>query len=120
MNTYKYQIHSNQIYYNEKLKAIFIDEDYLSIKDCLVTIKANISKPYKWDGCSPKTRLFGWFLIGTPDFKGTYRASMFHDNLYEYKIDKVISDLIFLDLMTEDKFLLRYIYYKAVKRFGKQ
>lgn len=120
MNTCKFQIRSDHSFYSERLRGVFIDEDYLSIVDGLITVKASDNKPFNWDGCSPKTRVLGWFLIGTPDFKGTYSASMFHDNLYEYKIDKVISDLIFLDLMTEGKFLLRYIYYKAVKRFGKQ
>ena len=87
---------------------------------------------YAWDGCSPKLRLFDWFFVGTPD--GTldlstgkakaYFASALHDALYQFMDDPDMPftrkemDRIFLQLLCESRFSLRYVYWGAVRAVG--
>ncbi len=98
-------------------------------KDGSFTVK----KGYAWNGCTPK---FGFFdiLIGTPDgvvHKDTgkpkaYYATLIHDSLYqfipvipeEFKITRKFADKCFLELLARDEFILRWIYWLAVRLFG--
>ena len=104
MRTYNYKLNSDYHYYNIRLKGIYLATEYIFICDGYITIK----KWYSWNGCSY-----------VPDFKGTYYASLVHDALYQYKVDRKIADLVFYDLMKRDNFKLKWIYYKGVYFFGK-
>lgn len=91
-----------------------------------------ISQGYAWDGCSPKFSFLDLFLFGTPDGcvnvktmkPKTYYASLVHDALYQFReqfkkaIPRKKADQIFLQIMKENGFKLRYIYYFAVRLFG--
>jgi hypothetical protein len=92
-----------------------------------------IKKEYAWNGCTPK---FGFFdiLIGTPDgvvHKGTgkpkaYYATMIHDSLYQFipvmpddvPLTRKVADAFFLELLEREEFILRWIYWLAVRIFG--
>lgn len=89
-----------------------------------------VTQGYSWNGCSPKICIFD-LLIGTPDGAvhivtgrpKTYYASMVHDALYQFlKEDSPIcrsqADEAFMKLMAESEFLLRWIYWAAVRTFG--
>ena len=104
MRTYNYKLNSDYHYYNIRLKDTYLTTEYLFIYNGYITIK----KGYAWNGCSY-----------VPDFKGTYYASLIHDALYQYKVDRKIADLVFYDLMKRDNFKLKWIYYKGVYFFGK-
>jgi hypothetical protein len=92
--------------------------------------RVTVTKGYSWNGCSPKVCFFD-INIGTPDGvvhkqtgrPKTYYASLVHDALYQFrKVDAPYSrrqaDACFLRLMKESDFLLRYIYWAAVRVFG--
>lgn len=89
-----------------------------------------ITRGYAWDGCTPKFYLLD-LVFGTPDGvvllrtgrPKTYYASLVHDALYQFLPDELPlsraqADRCFLDLMTESGFMLRYVYYFAVRAFG--
>ena len=110
--------------YDEKgiLRLILHNDGSFTVKD-----------EYAWNGCTPK---FGFFdiLIGTPDgvvHKDTgkpkaYYATMIHDALYQFipfipekfKITRKAADRFFLELLERDEFILRWIYWLAVRIFG--
>lgn len=91
-----------------------------------------ISKDYAWDGCSPKFNILDLFTPGTPDGRinvvtmkpKTYYASLVHDVFYQFRdelkvaVNRKMADQIFLQIMKENDFMLRYIYYAAVRIFG--
>ena len=91
-----------------------------------------ISKGYAWNGCSPRIKLFDWGYIGTPNGTRqketgqpkTYVASMIHDALYQFidhpemPYSRQHMDTLFLSLMGEAGFSLRYPYYAAVRVLG--
>ena len=92
-----------------------------------------VREKYAWNGCTPK---FGFFdiLIGTPDgvvHKETgkpkaYYATLIHDSLYQFipvlpqdfPITRKVADRLFLELLERDEFILRWIYWLAVRIFG--
>ena len=92
-----------------------------------------VKKGYAWNGCTPK---FGFFdiLIGTPDgvvhkdtgYPKAYYATMIHDSMYQfipvipknYKLTRKAADRFFLELLTRDEFILRWIYWLVVRVFG--
>lgn len=92
-----------------------------------------IREKYAWNGCTPK---FGFFdiLIGTPDGvvhretgkPKAYYATMIHDSLYQFipvlpqdfPITRKVADKLFLELLERDEFILRWIYWLAVRVFG--
>ena len=95
------------------------------------TGRLTVTRGYAWNGCSPKF-CFLDLLIGTPDGvvdadtgrPKTYFASMVHDALYQFlgaesPISRREADGCFLRLMTESHFRLRYIYWLAVRLFGR-
>jgi hypothetical protein len=79
-----------------------------------------ILKGYEWDGCTPKISLFGR-LVGVPDFKGTYLASLVHDFLIEFcrqhSINRKQIDIVFQKILQEQKFVLSPIYSSGVHLF---
>lgn len=90
-----------------------------------------ITTRYSWDGCTPKLRIFDWFYIGIPDgamsdktgLPKAYHASLVHDALYQFLSEGVPysrreADKMFLELLRETRFSLRWIYYLAVRTFG--
>lgn len=101
----KYTLPNNYHYYNARLNGVYLASEYVFISDGYITIK----KGYAWNGCSY-----------VPDFKSTYYASLIHDALYQYKINRKIADLVFLDIMHRDNFKLAGIYYTGVMLFGKK
>lgn len=79
-----------------------------------------IFKGYTWDGCTPKFPFFGC-LLGVPDYKGTYLASLTHDFLIEYKnqhrLTRKQMDLVFSFILKEEKFACRWVYSGAVNLY---
>jgi hypothetical protein len=86
---------------------------------------------YAWNGCSPKV-CFCDVILGTPDGvvhvrtgrPKTYYASMVHDALYQFldadsPISRAQADACFLRLMAESDFLLRHVYWAAVRLGGR-
>ena len=104
MRIHNYKLNTDYHYYNDRLKDIYLATEYVFIYNGYITIK----KGYSWNGCSY-----------VPDFKGTYYASLIHDALYQYRINRNIADLVFYDLMKRDKSKVSWIYYKGVYFFGK-
>lgn len=85
---------------------------------------------YAWDGCTPKFSVAD-VVFGTPDGipnertkkPKAYYASMFHDALYQFMdagvpLTRSQIDGVFLDLMTRDRFALRWFYYGVVRLLG--
>ena len=101
----KYTLPYDYYYQSDRLIGIEFCNEWIKIQPdgCIM-----ISKGYSWNGCN--------FV---PDFKGTYYASLIHDALYQYRINKNIADLVFYDLMKRDKSKVSWIYYKGVYFFGK-
>lgn len=92
--------------------------------------KLTVMKGYTWNGCSPKFCLLD-LCVGTPDGvvhektgrPKTYYASMVHDALYQFlrtgsPVKRSQADTCFLMLMGKSEFLLRYVYWIAVRLFG--
>lgn len=92
--------------------------------------RITVMKGYAWNGCSPKV-VFLDLLIGTPDgavYAPTgrpkaYYASLVHDALYQFSeagspISRSQADRIFLRLLRESEFSLRWPYFLAVYWFG--
>ena len=94
--------------------------------------KLTIRRGYTWNGCSPKLDIFG-MVIGTPEgvldevrgVSKTYYPSLVHDVLYQLNtafpeyIQRKQADVIFLQLMKENTFLARWLYYFVVRLFGR-
>ena len=127
---YKYVLSEDFTYCSELLNGIIFVGKWGKIENGTLTIYKN----YAWDGCSPKCKIFGKYIIGTPDgwFKGfryiknwTRKASLVHDFLYQFSdyifgLTRQIADYIFFMMLVELKFSLKYTYYTAVRIFGKK
>jgi len=100
-------------------------------KDGTITVHADKSRPYAWDGCSPKFVIGKkQFIFGTPDGYRDYRmelpltwiASLVHDAFYQYlhviPLKKAEVDKIFRDLLKTAGFKFWPIYYYLVRLFG--
>lgn len=110
----------------------FVDQANMSRLHISHDGKITVYKKYAWDGCSPKVSVFDWYYIGTPDGTmkrstgqpKTYFASLMHDALYQFMdhpsmpLTRKEIDQIFLDLMTQAGFSLRWPYYIALRYFG--
>lgn len=79
-----------------------------------------ILKNYEWDGCTPKFRLFKW-LVGVPDFKGTWKPSLVYDFLIEYCMQHSICraqiDKVFEGIMGGEGFILKPVYTTGIHLF---
>ena len=130
MNNYKYKITKDESFYSERFKGKYIDTPFLKIEDGWVTVKGSYRAEnidgFAWNGVSPKFRTFG-VIWGGIDFDGTYRATMFHDDCYQYLeelgaigITRYDVDQLFLELMTIDKCNINItrFYYLMVRMFG--
>jgi hypothetical protein len=83
---------------------------------------------FKWDGCSPKHKLFGKWWIGTPDGKivenkpKMYYPSLVHDILYvnleKIPFSRKTVDIIFYELAKAHDFRFAFLYYIFVRLFG--
>ena len=118
--------------------GILIDEDRVffdaSGKVRLIveaTGRITVTRGYCWNGCSPKVCLVD-FLFGPPDGvvhsrtgrPKTYFASMVHDALYQFlhansPLTRRQADDCFLELMAASDFAPRYVYWVAVRTFGR-
>ena len=124
------------IQYQSHVKNHEFDSEWVSLaKDGTVTIHASKSKPYAWDGNTPK-----WvigkkqFILGIPDgyrdirrdfpqnLPITWKASLIHDAFYQYlhviPINKKEVDKIFRNILREEGFFLWPLYNIAVSLFG--
>lgn len=128
MNNYKYKITKDESFYFERFKGKYVETVFLKIADGWITVKGSYRAPnidgFAWNGVSPKFRTFG-VIWGAIDFKGTKRATMFHDDCFQYadeltKIDitRYDVDQLFLRLMTLDKCKVTRFYYIMVRLFG--
>lgn len=91
--------------------------------------KVVVATNYAWDGCSPKIRFMD-LEFGTPEGVTnwqtkqpiTYRASLVHDAIYQYKHQHQISrkqaDKLFLQVLQQEQFAWAKAYYYAVRAFG--
>lgn len=115
-------IDDDRVFYDERGTVRFIIEQ---------TGRMTVTSGYAWNGCSPKVCILD-LLVGTPDGvvhvrtgrPKTYFASMVHDALYQFlQADSPISrrqaDACFLRLMAESEFSLRWVYWAAVRLFGR-
>ena len=93
--------------------------------------RITVPRGYSWNGCSPKVCVWD-LLIGTPDGvvhartgrPKTYFASMVHDALYQFlransPLTRRQADRCFLQLMAASEFSPRYVYWVAVRAFGR-
>lgn len=90
--------------------------------------KLYVSRGYRWNGCSPKFAVLG-MVLGTPEgvlgFHGyalTYYPSLVHDVLYqvgkEMGLDRREVDGIFLVMLGEEGFGMRWVYWVVVRVWG--
>lgn len=112
-------------FYDPRLEGIDISLPFVTLKDGVLTIM----KGYAWDGCTPKRSFFDVAVIGTPDgivdiISGrpkTYYASLVHDALYQYELGtRKDADKIFYELMKFQNFKLSWLYYFAIRIFGRR
>jgi hypothetical protein len=104
------------------IKGKYYNSQYINlIEDGILTV----CEGYSWNGCSPKFEIFD-VIIGTPEgvkfgqYSKTYFPSLVHDILYQIRVcPRKKADQIFLDMMRSRKFKLAYLYYIAVRLFGK-
>lgn len=126
---YKYQSDKPQSYLIEGEYWPSFKSPYLQIRPHKKGTYVLVTQGYAWDGCSPKFRVFD-LEIGTPEGVTnwstkkpiTYRASLVHDALYQYKYDHQISrkqaDQLFLQVLQKENFFWAKAYYYAVRAFG--
>ena len=95
------------------------ESDWITIKDSVLTIKAQ----YSWDGCSPKRKIFG-VVFGTWDGpidpetgkQQCYYGSLIHDALCQFKIPhRKNADREFYERLKKDNFKYARAYYSAVR-----
>ena len=92
--------------------------------------RITVTRGYAWNGCTPKIVVLDQ-LIGTPDGAvhkstgrpKTYFATMVHDALYQFlraesPYSRRQADRFFLQLMGESEFVLRHVYWIAVRALG--
>lgn len=119
---YKYTLHSDYYYQNDKLKGVSFKNKWVEIRPSGEMI---ISKFYSWDGCSPKYKIFG-IVIGTPDGKNNQckMASCVHDIFCQFIADIPVSKKtvlgIFGDMLRDANWGWAKAYVYAVDKFGPQ
>lgn len=113
--------------YQSNLKTKKFESKWLVIDD---KGKITVRMGYSWDGCSFKFNVIDLLVVGTPDGivdintmkPKTYYASLIHDALYQYmfyhSITRKEADRLFYGMLKENNFLLRGIYYFAVRCIG--
>lgn len=128
MSIYKYKTTVDYSFYSDRFKGKYLETPFLRIEDGWVTVKGSYRAPkidgFAWNGVSPKFKTFG-VIWGGIDFEGTYRATMFHDDCYQYLEELEIIgitrddvDLLFLEIMLIDKCKVKEFYYVMVRLFG--
>lgn len=92
-------------------KDLEVNEEYLTINNGFITIKSG----YAFNGASPRWEWFGceW---GTPQGRGLngMRGFCVHDALWQYGIDKKLSNKIQLDIHKQDNFKPANLYYQIL------
>ena len=111
---------------HELFSGVIFRSKYLQIYDGQLFIPAG----YSWDGCTPKLRIGGKLVIGTPDGQihpetgkpRTYYASLVHDALYQFSpkhgIPRKQIDDLFLEMLRMSGFRSAGLYHRAVRWFG--
>lgn len=100
---YKFTLNEGYVYFEPLLKGLKVDKPYLKVIDCMVIIP----KGYSWNGCTL-----------APDFKSTYYASLVHDALYQYKVNRKLADKVFYNILKEHGFKAAKLYYLGTRIFG--
>ena len=123
---YKYTLEHDTVFLLKKntfISDYVFKRDFLEIKynKVLKSGEIFIPKGYSWDGCTPSWKFLGrWW--GTPDTAKTYKGSLLHDALYQYKSEIELSrkdaDSLFKQVLKLNKFSLYHIYYGAVRLLG--
>jgi hypothetical protein len=85
---------------------------------------------YAWDGCTPKFCIAD-IVFGIPDGipsektkkPKAYYASLLHDALYQFldaglPLTRHQIDLVFLEILSRDRFAPKWVYFVAVRAFG--
>ncbi|MEH0153879.1 hypothetical protein V6R21_07005 [Limibacter armeniacum] len=127
-NVYKFVV-TEDVWIQTSLKDISFENDWISFENGIIRLKGTNKQGYAWDGCSPK-KIWLDLVWGTPDGRLdertelplTYYASLFHDAIYQFKDEIVISrkeaDLLFRQMMKETGFVWSGMYYFFVRMFG--
>jgi hypothetical protein len=128
-SNYKYKIMAPK-QFKSQITGYEWEGPWLSIAaNGMITVKASTDRPFAWDGCSPKFRLLGLGLVGTPDGaidintgqSATFYASMVHDALYQsldvIPLSRKECDQIFREIL--GSYELAGVYYWAVRCFGR-
>lgn len=123
-----YTLHFNEL--SEKLRyriAFELDSCYNvpNVPYLVLTLTyIKVLRGFSWDGASPKIKFLNWF-IGTPDGRKNQLMipTLIHDILYQnfekQPLSRKTIDLIFYELMKKQDWKLSFIYYLAVRIFGK-
>lgn len=89
-----------------------------------------IPEGYAWDGATPKFSLLDLLILGVPDGivsvrtgkPRTHHATLVHDALYQYfpwhDVTRKEIDVLFLEMMRQERFKLSWVYYTAVRLLG--
>ena len=103
MRTYKDKLDKPLRLHSKELKGVYFSNEWISIVNGYVTVQ----KGYSWNGCT-----------FAPDTKETYAASCVHDAMYQFKINREVSDNAFYELLKQHGFRYAKIYYISVRLFG--
>ena len=103
MRTYKFTLDYDLTAYSHTLKDVYFASEWLFLNGGHITVK----RGYSWDGCT-----------FAPDTKETYAASCVHDAMYQFKIDREVSDNAFYELLKQHGFRYAKFYYISVRLFG--
>ena len=103
MRIYKYKLDKPLRLHSKELQGYFFNNEWISIVNGYITIREG----YSWNGCTL-----------APDFETTLDASCVHDAMYQFELDKELSDKTFYDLLKQNKFIFAKIYYISVRLFG--
>ena len=122
---YKFRTDS-EYYFRTNIKDRTFENEWIEL---LPNGVITISKGYAWNGCSPKIEVLD-LIIGTPDGRSsrtdykplTFRASMVHDAIYQFKevipITRKEADEVFDDELFRASFFWRKLYVFFVRAFG--
>ena len=126
MKKYRYILNSTVFYKTSLDHNILFQSKWIDIFNSHIMIK----KGYAWDGCTPSFNIANLAYIGTPEgslneqtgLPYTYRASLLHDALYQFKdsipISRKDADNMFRQVLKIDNFVYSGLYYRVVRALG--
>ena len=122
----------HETYYNQDIITGFeYDHGWVHIKpNGEIKLTCSLEHDFTWDGCTPKWVIMD-LVVGTPDgavytlsgLRQTQRASLIHDVLYQFaprdKVTREQVDKLFYLEMKKTNFKWAWVYWKAVRLFGR-